>query len=62
MPQGLMTVSRSRSRDLAADDGSRDLQFRTNLQLQQLRTGDDPLQSTIRNHRQRVDILAGHEF
>ena len=42
---------------------SRGPQLRTSLQqLHKMRTGDDPLQSAIRDYRELVDIVAGHEF
>ena len=42
---------------------SRGFQLRTSLQqLHKMRTGDDPLQSAIRDYRELVDIVAGHEF
>ena len=41
----------------------RRLQLRTgSQQLHKMRSGEDPLQSAIRDHRELVNIVAGHEF
>ena len=39
------------------------LQLRTGLQqLHKMRSGEDPLQSAIRDHWELINIVAGHEF